>query len=365
VPTLEGLCIGVLPTHYEASEGGDDTRRSLTVAVPAMASVNEWRDQVERALLVIEDDILPFTGRRLTAACMDALVKKAADLKRVLQEGHLYLMANDADEYTANLKNAVVENRRGLSKFIADLEEMRAAQQDATVAAAKEQAAAAAAADQAHRSTARQELVRSRVARLLNDAEKLYDETKLFQETKPAGDEQLYECAEQHRVLIQRLDAAIEEGKAVAAQSLDHDLIDEGKQMDAALAKLHQLKFTVDQAMLSRRKDAGVWAEKGRRAAARGDIKMPTFSGSSADRLTVYEFEKEWRSYRAAVNYSVEEALKELKLAVVAPARSAVEKLGSEEAIFKFLKAHHGNPVLLLSAREAEIRSWSDCRGTD
>jgi hypothetical protein len=142
-------------------------------------------------------------------------------------------------------------------------------------------------------------------------------------------------------------------------------LIDEGKQMDAALAKLHQLKFTVDQAMLSRRKDAGVWAEKGRRAAARGDIKMPTFSGSSADRLTVYEFEKEWRSYRAAVNYSVEEALKELKLAVVAPARSAVEKLGSEEAIFKFLKAHHGNPVLLLSAREAEIRSWSDCRGTD
>ena len=78
MPTLEGLCIGVLPTHYVASEGGDDTRRSLTVAVPAMASVNEWRDQVERALLVIEDDILPFTGRRLTAACMDALAKKAA-----------------------------------------------------------------------------------------------------------------------------------------------------------------------------------------------------------------------------------------------------------------------------------------------
>jgi hypothetical protein len=330
-----------------------------------MASVNEWRDQVERALLVIEDDILPFMGRRVTTACIDSLVRKATEVKRILQEGHLYLMANDPEEYTANLKDAVAENRRSLSKFTADLEEMRAAQQDAAAAAAREQVTAAAAADRAHRSAARQELVRSRVTRLLAEVKKLDEEGKLFRDTKPAGDEQLYECAEQHRVLVQRLDTAIGEGKAVAAQALDHDLIVEGKDVDAALACLHQLKLTVDQSMLARRKDAGVWAEKGRRAAARGDIKMPTFSGGSADRLTVYEFEKEWCSYKSAVNYSVEEALKELKMAVQPPARSAVEKLGSEETIFKYLKAHHGNPVLLLSAREAEMRGLSECKGTD
>ena len=90
---------------------------------------------------------------------------------------------------------------------------------------------------------------------------------------------------------------------------------------------------------------------------------MPTFSGSSSDRITVYEFEKEWTSYKLAVNFTVEEALKELKVAVQAPARQAVDKLGSDLAIFKYLRTHFGNPVLLLSARETEVRGWADCKG--
>ena len=39
--------------------------------------------------------------------------------------------------------------------------------------------------------------------------------------------------------------------------------------------------------------------------------------------------------------------------------------MATERLIFDYLKAHFGNPVLLLSAREAEIRAWSDCKGTD
>ena len=39
--------------------------------------------------------------------------------------------------------------------------------------------------------------------------------------------------------------------------------------------------------------------------------------------------------------------------------------MAAERLIFDYLKAHFGNPVLLLSAREAEIRAWSDCKGTD
>ena len=70
-------------------------------------------------------------------------------------------------------------------------------------------------------------------------------------------------------------------------------------------------------------------------------------------------------SYKAAVNYSVEEALKELKLAVQLPARAAIQKMVSEEAVFKYLKAHYGNPVLLLNAREEEMKAWASCQGTD
>ena len=117
--------------------------------------------------------------------------------------------------------------------------------------------------------------------------------------------------------------------------------------------------------MLSSRKVAGVWSEKGRRTAARGDLKMPVFAGTTSDKLTVYEFEKEWAAYRAAVNYSVEEALKELKMAVQPPTRAAVQKMTTEKLLFDYLKAHFGNPVILLSAREAEIRAWADCKGND
>ena len=68
--------------------------------------------------------------------------------------------------------------------------------------------------------------------------------------------------------------------------------------------------------MLNSHKVANVWSEKGWRSAARGDMKMPVFSRATGEKLTVHEFEKDWSAYRAAVNYSVEEALKELKMAV-------------------------------------------------
>ena len=150
------------------------------------------------------------------------------------------------------------------------------------------------------------------------------------------------------------MDTVIDEFKVMAVQALDYDLIKAGEAMDEAVTGLRGLKQMADQSMLDRRKAAGVWTEKGRRSAGRGDLKMPTFSGSSSDRITVYEFEKEWTSYKSAVNFTVEEALKELKVAVQAPARQAVDKLGSELAIFKYLRTHFGNPVLLLSARETE-----------
>ena len=61
----------------------------------------------------------------------------------------------------------------------------------------------------------------------------------------------------------------------------------------------------------------------------------------------------------------MEEALKELKMAIQQPARAAVQKMTSEAAILTYVKAHYGNPVLLLSARETEMRALADCTGTD
>ena len=360
----------LLPPHPEGRESaasGSVEQLSVT-----MENVNDVRDRVERALLEIEDDILPFQGRQMTNEKLVSLTAKATSVRRILQDSHLYLAAHDGEEYEANLKGAVATNRRALSAFIVEMEEQLAkreadtAASEATKAAnlAAQQAAVGVAAER-DRLAARQELIRSRAARLLGEAGGLEEECKAFCAAGAASDEQLYERVENHKVICGRLDITLEECKSVANQALEHDLIKESSDVDLAVSCLRKLKQQVDRFILSSRRDAGVWTEKGRRAAARGDLKMPTFSGAMSDKLTVYKFEKEWVAYRAAVNYSVEEALKELKLAVQQPARAAVQKMTNDEMVFKYLKAHYGNPVLLLNAREEEMRAWADCKGTD
>ena len=335
-----------------------------------MDNIESARDRVERALLEIEDDILPFQGRQLSNETLGVLAAKAANLKKILQNGHLYLAPHDGEEYDANLRVAVTEGRRSLATFVVEVEEQRA-QREREIAADEKAKAAALSAQQAtalaqnERLTARKQLIGGRVARALMEAESLKEECVAFCGASTVSDEQLYERAEQHRVLCARLDTALDEGKLMATQAMDNDLIKESEDVDSVICRLRKLKLDVDKFMLSSRRQAGVWTEKGRRAAVRGDLKMPAFSGSSSDKLTVYEFEKEWLSYKSAVNYSVEEALKELKLALQQPARAAVQKMVSEEAIFNYLRAHYGNPVLLLNGREEEIRAWNSCKGTD
>ena len=330
-------------------------------AANAMADVVHHRAEVARALMEIEDDITPFIGRQVSPTCLARLIETATALKRTLQAGHMYLTTNDAAAYAGAMEASVTGSRRAISGFIVDLEEARAIADNAATALAAAEAAAAA----PQLNPAKQELIRGRVGRVVVDLSDLDGECKLFCEMKLKGDEQLYECAEMHKVLAGRLDLAAEECKALVTITLDNNLFKESETMDDVGGRLRNMKQVVDQSMLTKRKNAGVWTEKGRRAARRGDLKMPSFSGAATDRFTVYEFEKEWVSYKAALNYSVEEALKELKVSVLPPARSAVDKLASEEDIFKYLRTHYGNPVLLLSAREAEIRGWADCKGND
>jgi hypothetical protein len=71
-------------------------------------------------------------------------------------------------------------NSHSLSTLIIDMEEMSTRQQQEAAVVALEQVAAAA---QASCSTTRQDLVHSRVTRLLADAQNLDASAKVFQET--------------------------------------------------------------------------------------------------------------------------------------------------------------------------------------
>ena len=367
VETQYGVPVGQVDLLARLSphqEGRESAASGLIEQLPdIMAELDRVRDSVERALLEAEDDILPFRGKNLTTERLDDLVAKAGRLKKALQDGHLYLMANDGEEYEANLKEQVTSSRRALVELIVDLEEVKAGRQEVAARAAQVNDRAADAENA--RRQARQEVVKGRVATLQVDVRTLLQDGQGFCAAKAATDEELYERSEKHKVLCNRLNTTLEECKLLANQALEHDLIEQSTNLDGAVVSLRGLKLDTDNAMLSSRRTAGVWSEKGRRSAARGDVKMPVFSGASGEKLTVYEFEKEWMAYKAVANYSVEEALKEMKMAVQPPTRAAVQKMTSEKQVLDYLKAHFGNPVLLLSAREEEVRSWNECKGTD
>lgn len=90
-----------LPIHPERGASAASGKFSdfsldsvVTVAQPAAmaapAARERHRDQVERALLEIEDNIVPFKGRKVTAVRAAALSEKAAILMKILQDGHLF-----------------------------------------------------------------------------------------------------------------------------------------------------------------------------------------------------------------------------------------------------------------------------------
>ena len=123
----------------------------------------------------------------------------------------MYQTTNDAAAYAGAMEASVTGSRRAISGFIVDLEEARAIADNAATALAAAEAAAAA----PQLNPAKQELIRGRVGRVVVDLSDLDGECKLFCEMKLKGDEQLYECAEMHKVLAGRLDLAAEECKAL------------------------------------------------------------------------------------------------------------------------------------------------------
>jgi hypothetical protein len=63
-----------------------------------------------------------------------------------------------------------------------------------------------------------------------------------------------------------------------------------------------------------------VWGEKTKRAVNSGLLKVPLFSGKP-DFLTIYEFEKEFITYKKAAELSVSEGLGEPRLPILSPQR--------------------------------------------
>ena len=108
---------------------------------------------------------------------------------------------------------------------------------------------------------------------------------------------------------VARRERAVERAAGTAAA-------EECSNLEDAAAVAKREAAAAKAALLEWRKLIGFWSDKKSCGPARQDLKMPVFSVGAAGKLTVYEFEKEWGEYCAAMEYSKEERVKYLKMAV-------------------------------------------------
>jgi len=178
------------------------------------------------------------------------------------------------------------------------------------------------------------------VARRLNSAfEELSGSCTFLKsliEDDPRSDVDVFERIEQIGCLEQQQLISLQEAKEVLTQATDLNMNNECTKLgDICAAAKKCLKEAKDK-LLVWRKQTGVWGDKKSRGAARADLKMPTFSASTGAKVTIYEFEREWREFCTAMEYSKEEALKNLRQALQQPVRGDVVSLKTETEIFDY-----------------------------
>jgi hypothetical protein len=318
--------------------------------------------KVRRALMEAEEDVLPFAGKRLTLNCITRLCTLASSLKKDLQVTHLELDGDE--EYQQQLSEQATACRKKLTAFLVDAEESRE-KLEAEERLRFDQAGGAAGVAAAAAKAVQQPLVARKVTATIEEMIAVRNRYREVMASDPCNDAELYEKMEKLRILDEQAAVVNHDSNELGKLVLEVNLPDEGAKLDDVAAATRKVKAAAADKMLQWRRDAGIWSEKKKRGSMRTDLKMPTFSAGLHMKLTIYDFEKEWKEYCDAMEYSKEEAVKMLKVAVQPPARGDVVNFQTEQEIFCYLKKHHGNPMVLLNAREKEIRSWALCRGSD
>lgn len=336
---------------------GDSERTEADSVMDAAA----WRRRAEKAIMEANEDVLPFSGKKATSSYLSRLSKAATDLKKELQMAHLELSADPA--YLADIADRAAASRTALTGFIVDTEAAMAEMEELS-AKSKAEATAASAASSEGAASMRRPLVSRRVAAAADELKTVCKTFQRLSATSPTTDEELFEIMEKVKAVESQQTAAAQEAKDVARSAMDNGLLVESGTLDEWMAEARKARSSTAAQVLEWRKKAGVWSSDKRRA-VRSDLKLPTYTAGVNAKTTIYEFEKDWKEYSQAMDYSKEESLKVLKQAILQPTKSDIINLLSVDEIFKYLKKHHGNPMMLLHAKEKDVRSWGNCKGGD
>ena len=341
-------------TNTSGNSGGGDSDKVAAIVA-----------DLEEAIMIVEEEMTPYLGRQLSWERLEAMVARVEELRKTLRKGHLFLVKEKAPEYTAELRDSVAVHKRVLTDLMMNFEE-----QMVTMGKKSEQQPEQPAGEQhggGDDGGPPDEMLKAARTRLLawtDDCTILNAKIRDFREDVPDEEERLYEVSERLKIIVDEAESLLADGRLLTEQLRDCDLYTEEAQAMETAGTVRQLMVGARGDLLTWRQSFGVWDEKTKRAANRGLLKVPKFTGKS-DTLTIFEFEKEFIIYKKAAALSVSESLTQLKAAISIPTQKAVQEMKDEEAVMAYLKAHYGNPLFLLDNRQKEAAAWPLCKGTN
>jgi hypothetical protein len=73
---------------------------------------------LEEAIMIVEEEMTPYLGRKLSWERLNAMVARVEELRKTLRKGHLFLVKEKAPEYTTELRDIVAVHKRVLTDLM-------------------------------------------------------------------------------------------------------------------------------------------------------------------------------------------------------------------------------------------------------
>ena len=252
---------------YLSPEGDNPPRAENRLEAPAARTggmepdeAARRRRKVAQSILEAEEDVLPYTSKRVSLNCLTRLCILATSLKKDLQAAHLDLSADE--EYVANLQEVATACRQKLTLFLVDADVTRVQLEEEEERKRQQQSAAAAGPAE------RLPIVVRRLQAATDDLARIKTSYVAVVDENPGEDEALLERVEKMRLLDERFVRAAADTKENLKLALEHNLFKEEERLDNALTAAKEAKERAGKRLLDWRKSAGVWGEKKTRPSA-------------------------------------------------------------------------------------------------
>jgi hypothetical protein len=347
---------GPPPADAGAAAAAEDAR---------LDAIEKSQDEADEILIYLETAILPLFDSVTTAHMAEEFMQRVDETIIRLGKCHAFLQRRDRANHEAELGPRIEEALAHLKHILAKLTQLRATEieEEEESELKPERPPDPPPAGPPPPDTVFVESTKTAMVTASAKLAALCVEAKAFTVSKrPTENTEIYCLTEDFKLLSTQIDGACAKVTAVAARAISCRLYAEEAELTTLITDTEGGRVAEQKVLMGWRREAGIFAEKiglGSRAA----VKAPTFTGKPKF-LSVYEFAKDWASFKADSNCTVNEALKELKAAVREADKEFTNAMDTEEAIMEHLIDRFSNPIEMIRSREAEFSSWKPCKGT-